>query len=134
MRNRRPRRQTRSAFTLLELMLVLAILVVLAGVVGYNILGMQDEGFKQTTQTQLQGLRSNIVMYKLRAGSMPDSLDSLVKGPGNASGSWTPIISEVPKDAWGNDINLEVSGNKFTLRSAGPDGSMNSDDDVVVEG
>ncbi len=136
MRKRRKNRAVRSAFTLLELMLVLAILVVLAGVVGYNILGTQDTAFTQTTETQLQGLRNNIVMYRLRVNQMPDSLDALVDGPSDSDkkATWQPIITEVPKDAWGNDITLSVNGNKFELRSAGADGQMNSDDDVVVEG
>lgn len=135
MRNRQNRR--RRGFTLLELMLVLAILVALAGVVFVNIFGAQDAAYRRTTQTQLQSLKSNVQMYRLNVNAMPESLENLVTGPNDSSKkeAWSgPIIDEVPTDAWGNDLIYELNGNKYTIRSAGPDGQINSDDDVVVEG
>jgi general secretion pathway protein G len=134
----RPRRdRSRAAFTLLELMLVLAILVVLVGLVGVNIFNTQDDANASLTKTQLEGLKKNVALYKLKANSFPDSLDALVNGPSDPakkamfSGG---IIDEVPSDAWGNEIVYKQSGNGFELRSAGRDGQMNSDDDIVVEG
>lgn len=137
MRKKSLRRSaTRSAFTLLELMLVLAILVVLVGVVSVNIFGTQDTANSQLTERQLVSLKDSIKMYRLQVNKMPQSLDDLVNGPSDASkkGTWRPIIEEIPKDAWGNDITFTVSGNTFELRSAGADGQTNSDDDVIVKG
>jgi general secretion pathway protein G len=117
-------------------MLVLAILVVLAGVVGYNIFGAQDEAYTKTTQTQMQNLKSSVKMYRLQTNKMPDTLEALVNGPSDSSGKgkFNAIIEEVPKDAWGNDFKYELQGNTYELRSGGADGQLNSDDDVIVKG
>lgn len=137
---RRPtnlKRHARRGFTLLELMLVLAILVVLAGVVGVNIFGAQDEAYTKTTETQLQSLKQSIAAYRIRTSQLPDSLDALVNGPSDAAKKakfGAPIIEEVPKDAWGNEINFSLNGGKYELRSGGADGQMSTDDDVVVNG
>jgi general secretion pathway protein G len=137
---RRPTRGTqalRRGFTLLELMLVLAILVVLAGVVGVNIFGAQDEAYAKTTETQLQSLKQSIAAYRIRTSQMPESLEALVNGPSDPAKKakfGSPIIEEVPKDAWGNEISFTLNGSKYELRSAGADGQANSDDDVVVTG
>ena len=127
----------RQGFTLLELMLVLAILVVLAGVVGVNIFGAQDDANNKVTEMQLQGLKDNIKLYRLKTNEMPDSLDSLVNGPSDATAKakfGKPIIEEVPKDAWGNEINYTLNGGSFELRSGGADGQTGSEDDIVVTG
>lgn len=138
LRRQRVGRQSRAAFTLLELMLVLAILVVLAGVVSFNIFGAQDDAYAKTTLSQLQSLKQGVAMYRVKAnGEMPESLDSLVSGPSDPNKKamfGSPVIPEVPQDAWGNDFVYTLNGNKFEIRSAGIDGQMNSDDDLVVEG
>lgn len=133
----RASRIVRSGFTLLELMLVLAILVVLAGVVGVNIFGAQDDANAKATEVQLQSLKDNIKLYRLKVSQMPDTLDALVNGPSDAAMKarfGQPIIDAVPKDAWGNDIKYTLNGSTFELRSGGPDGQTGSDDDVVVNG
>lgn len=135
MRSRQNRR--RRGFTLLELMLVLAILVALAGVVIVNIGGYQDDAYHRTTQVQLKDLKTHVQMYKLKVNTMPESLENLVTGPSDSAKKAVfgePIINEVPKDAWGNDLVYKLNGNKFEIRSAGADGQVNSDDDIVVEG
>ena len=137
LRRQRVGRQSRAAFTLLELMLVLAILVVLAGVVSFNIFGAQDDAYAKTTLSQLQSLKQGVTMYRVKVSEMPESLDALVSGPSDPNKKamfGSPVIPEVPKDAWGNDFVYTLNGNKFEIRSAGIDGQMNSDDDLVVEG
>lgn len=135
MRNMKRSRRHRSAFTLLELMLVLAIVVVLAGVVGYNILGQADDANAKVTLSQLQNLKNAVTMYKLKVNEMPDTLEALVNGPSDPNKKamfGSPVMSEIPKDAWGREITFTANGNKFELRSAGIDGQMNSDDDIIV--
>ena len=130
-------RMVRHGFTLLELMLVLAILVVLAGVVGVNIFGAQDDANRKTTEVQLQSLKDNIKLYRLKTNQMPDTLDALVNGPSDATAKakfGQPIIESIPKDAWSNDIKYTLNGSSFELRSGGPDGQTGNDDDVVVNG
>jgi len=135
-KTRSPRRQ-RAAFTLLELLLVLAILVVIGGIVTVNIGGAQTEAKINATKAQLNSLKSNITQYQIRMNGLPETLESLRDGPSDAAkkAKWVaPIITEVPTDAWENALVYTVNGNTYELRSGGVDGQINTDDDIVVEG
>lgn len=130
-------RPDRRGFTLLELLLVLSILVVIGGIVLVNIGGAQKEANANATTTQLNSLKSNIQMYQIRMNGLPETLDQLRDGPSDASkkAKWVaPIITEIPKDAWGNDLVYSVNGNEFEIRSGGIDGQVNTDDDLIVKG
>ena len=135
---RRPchrRRSARQAFTLLELLLVLAILVVLGGIVAVNVVGTGQAANVDATTAQLKMLKSNIDMYQIRMNSMPESLEALRDGPSDAAkkAKWVaPIITEIPKDAWGNELDFSVNGNSYEIRSGGIDGQMNTEDDIIV--
>ncbi|MEM9589652.1 MAG: type II secretion system protein GspG [Planctomycetota bacterium] len=136
-RNRTRRTLSRGGFTLLELLLVLAILVVLGGIVVVNVTGTQQQASADATETQLKMLKSNIQMFQLRMNSVPQSLEELRDGPSDSAkkAKWVAaILTEIPKDAWGNDFEYTVNGNKYEIRSLGGDGQSNTDDDIVVEG
>lgn len=134
VRTHRPRR---AAFTLLELLLVLAILVVLGGIVLVNFTGAQSDANVNATTSQLNALKQSVQYYQIRMNGLPQSLEELKEGPSDAAkkAKWTsPIITEIPKDAWGNEINFSAKGNTYELRSGGIDGQMNTDDDIIVNG
>lgn len=134
--SRSPRPQ-RAGFTLLELLLVLAILVVIGGIVTVNIGGAQTEAKINATKAQLNSLKGNITQYQIRMNGLPESLEALRDGPSDAAkkAKWVaPIIPEVPTDAWENQLEYNVNGNTYELRSGGVDGQFNTDDDIVVEG
>lgn len=137
-RRRRNRRSTaRSAFTLLELLLVLAILVVLGGIVIVNVGGVNADANAKATLVQLRGLKQNVEMYRLRTNVLPENLEALRDGPSDAAqkSSWSgPIIDTIPKDAWGKDFVYSVNGNNFEISSGGIDGQSNTDDDIKVAG
>ncbi len=125
----------RGGFTLLELLLVLAILVVLGGIVAVNVVGTGQAANVDATTAQLKMLKSNIDMFQIRMNSLPESLEELRDGPSDAAkkAKWVaPIITEIPSDAWGNELKYTVSGNSYELRSGGIDGQMNTEDDIVV--
>ncbi len=131
------RRARRSGFTLLELLLVLAILVVLGGIVLVNFTGAQQDANVNATQTQLNSLKQSVQYFQIRMNTLPKSLEELKDGPSDAAkkAKWTaPIISEIPADAWGNEISYSTKGNSFELRSGGVDGQINTDDDIIVSG
>jgi len=126
-----------SGFTLLELLLVLAILVVLGGIVLVNFTGAQADANVNATMTQLNSLKQSVQFFQIRMNSMPKSIEELKDGPGDAAkkAKWTgPIITEIPKDAWGNEINFTAKGNGYEIRSGGLDGNLNTDDDITVSG
>jgi general secretion pathway protein G len=119
----------------LELLLVLAILVVLGGIVAVNVVGTSQSANVDATTTQMNMLKQNIDMYQLRVQGLPETLEALRDGPSDSAkkAKWVaPIITEVPKDAWGNEFEYTVNGNSYEIRSGGVDGQMNTDDDIVV--
>ncbi len=149
MRSRNPRLSRRNlrrgnsfatnhdGFTLLELLLVLAILVVIGGIVIVNIGGASTEAKVNATKAQLNGLKNNIQMYQIRMNSLPETLEALRDGPSDAAkkANWVaPIITEIPTDAWENSLVYTVNGNTYEIRSGGIDGQTNTEDDLTVEG
>ena len=116
---------------------MLTIIVIIGGLVAGNLVGLGEDAKADASKAQMQMIKNNIDMYRVRIGGLPDSLESLKDGPSdpNKKAKWTrPIMDPIPKDAWDNDFKYTVQGSSFELRSAGGDGQINTDDDVVVEG
>lgn len=142
MRNRHTRTRSSqsrrtSGFTLLELLLVLAILVVIGGIVTVNVVGTLSDANADTTRIQLNDLKNRITTYQIRMNSLPQTLEELRDGPSDAAkkAKWgAPIITEIPTDAWEQPIVYTVEGNTYELRSGGVDGQPSTDDDIIVEG
>jgi len=127
---------SRAGFTLLELLLVLAILVVIGGIALPNFMGAGQEARINTTKVQLDSLKQSIQMYQIRMNSLPESLEALRDGPSDAAqkAKWVaPIINDVPTDAWENELIYTVNGNTYEIRSGGADGQNNTDDDIILE-
>ncbi len=127
----------RSGFTLLELLLVLAILVVIGGIALPNFVGAGQEAKVNATKVQLDALKQSINLYQVRMNKLPETLEALRDGPSDAAGKskWVaPIITEIPTDAWENTLQYSVNGNTYEIRSAGMDGQVNTDDDITLEG
>lgn len=115
---------------------MLAILVVIGGIVTVNLGGAQTEAKINATKTQLNLLKQNIQHYQIRLNGLPETLEALRDGPSDAAkkAKWVePIIKEIPMDAWENPFVYTLNGNTYEIRSAGPDGQTNTEDDITVE-
>ncbi|MFV2065376.1 MAG: type II secretion system major pseudopilin GspG [Pirellulales bacterium] len=134
----------RGGFTLMEMLLVLAILVVLMGLVGPRILSSQKKADINTTKTQIGGFKDTLKHYALDMRTFPsteDGLTVLMEEPSDpdAAEKWDgPYLeaAEIPKDPWGNDYQYEYppSHGKYDfpdIWSYGPDGEEGTDDDIV---
>ena len=118
---RRPSRgHGQAGFTLVELMVVIAILAILASVVGVNVIGAFGRGNQSAAKTQIQSLRDAVVMYKLEHRKLPPDLGALVN---NSKRNYLNQ-SVVPKDPWGADYLYQQEGSKFRIISYGADGSQ----------
>lgn len=135
------RKRNRLGFSLVELMIVLAILVLLAGLVLPRLLGSQDKADRQATQTQLSSLEQALDMYKIDARTYPNTeegLKALLKAPEDETRgkNWAgPYMDELPSDPWGNEYNYEyppTEGSKDipNIWSNGPDGESGTEDDI----
>jgi general secretion pathway protein G len=125
-------RQTKKkAFTLVELMAVLLIIALLAGVAARNFMGTTEKAKVTTTKATLKMLHGAVIMFKLDTGRYPTEdmgLLELVEQPtdvtGWAQGGYLETTS-VPQDAWKNDFVYQLnpeSGKPFVIISYGADG------------
>ena len=119
-----------SGFTMIELLVVLAILGMLAALVGPSILGNLGRGPRASAATQIDSLAQALDTYRLDVGRYPQSLDGLVENDSGRS-TWNgPYLrGGVPKDPWGNDYVYQPADNDFVLLSYGQDGVEGGEDD-----
>ena len=137
LKRRQDRRTQRSGFTLLELLLVMAILVVLASLSTFAILNLQGSSLQKAAQVQVETLKDACTMYKLSVGSFPRNLNDLSALPSSMTpAQWGgPYLeTSVPNDPWGRPYNYTPDNLAQTVRvtSNGPDGQRNTGDDVPL--
>ena len=136
MKRRTFRRPRRTGFTLLEVMLVLAILVILGGFVAFNLLGTSEKAYKKAAMQQLHGIEGMLDLYYLDMQSYPPDLSALRVAPSDAANAqkWDGPYAkkDIPADPWGQAYQYEVNGSSYKLYSAGPNGAAGDDDDVVL--
>jgi general secretion pathway protein G len=119
-------------FTLLEMLVVMVIIGLLAGLIGPRIFGKVDSSKVQTTQVQIKMIESALMIMRLDVGSPPNAEAALrwltVKPDDNSVGSlWKgPYLDgAVPTDPWNNPYQIAVpglDGKPFTVSSFGADG------------
>ena len=121
-------RQAERGMTLLEIMIVVAILGLLATVLVTNVMGQFDNAKIKTTQLKISEIGSTVNQYYTMVGDYPESLNQLVNPPDGLR----PFFKKAPKDAWNHEfIFKRTSGAEpFEVYSVGPDGQKGSKDDV----
>ncbi|AQR73575.1 type II secretion system protein GspG [Sphingomonas sp. LM7] len=132
LRQNRKRRTTpngEAGFTLLEMMIVLVIIAVIAGLITVNVMGRPDEAKATTTKSSISSIGAALKMYRLDSGSYPTTeqgLKALVERPTTAPvpGSWAQggYLSAPALDAWQKPYDYQSDGMTFTIRSLGRDG------------
>ena len=114
-------------FTLVELLVVLAILGMLAALVGPQVLNQLGGAKSKSAAIQIRDFEQALELYKLDVGRFPresDGLDALVREPSGAKGWNGPYLKKdgVPEDPWGNAYEYRVSGSNIEIVSLGADG------------
>ena len=127
-------RHARAAFTLMEMMLVLAIIALLIAI-GAVTLGEVDENAKFTAaDAQMSTLKIAISLYKTNNRTLPPSLDALVTPPANARVKRQLAKPEAIIDPWNSKYVMRSPGKdgaSYDIYSVGPDKKDGSEDDVV---
>ena len=126
--------KNQKAFTLIEIMVVVIILGLLAGLVLPKILGREEEARVSSAKLQIKSLENALDGYKLDNGFYPttdQALDALIKKPetGRIPNKWREggylKPARIPKDPWGFDYHYYSPGNEnreYEIISYGPDG------------
>jgi len=112
----------RKGFTLVEILVVLAILSIIAGAIFPMTLTLINYHKKTETQKHMEEIKNGLLLYFKDFSSFPERLTELV--PKYVSLS----MSEVQKDSWNQDYYYKYDGFNAMVVSGGKDRSVNPDD------
>jgi len=125
------RKRVNRGFTIIEVMAVIVILGILAGVVAVSVVGRIDKARVTATKASVKMLHNAVTQFKLDTGRYPteeEGLLELIQEPTDVTG-WNPggylETTEIPKDSWGNEFVYQMypeSGKAFVIISYGADG------------
>jgi general secretion pathway protein G len=117
-------------FTLIELMVVLAIIGVLAALIVPNVMGRADDARVTAARTDVANLMQALKLYRLdnqRYPTAEQGLSALVTKPssGPAPSNWKTYLEKLPNDPWGKPYQYMNPGLKgeVDVLSFGADGA-----------
>ena len=126
-------RTANAGFTLIEILLVVAIIGILAALAAPKLTGKAKAARITAAKVDIGAIGTALDMYELDNGKFPPTLGGLISNPG-VGDSWSgPYLKKgMPKDPWKKDYIYRVPGSKdpngYDLKSVGPDGSESADD------
>jgi general secretion pathway protein G len=136
MKANRMKKQT--GFTLLEIMIVVAIIAGLVAMVAPNIIGEAGAARVKTAQAEMSTIASTLSRYKLDNYTYPSTgqgIEALVSKP---SGTPEPknykaggYLPKLPTDPWGNAYLYISQQGKFEIISYGADGEEGGEGDAT---
>lgn len=131
-------RKNQSAFTLLEIMLVVTIIALLLGTAIYKLSGNVEYARANRVAADIQSISTQLKLYESMNGFFPTTeqgIQAMVTQPSSdpQPQRWYQLFKEMPKDPW-NDVYVYLSpGRKnptsYDLYSAGPDHKPDTADD-----
>ena len=128
---------SRAAFTLVEIVLVIAIIAVLGAAAIYKIKGTVDVAKETRVESDIKNVVTQLKVYEARNLAAPTTeqgLKALVELPTvePLPGKWSQLMEEVPKDPWNREFRYVYPAKRSTadydVFSLGKDGVESADD------
>lgn len=115
--------KNRKGMTLIEIMIVIAIIGAISALLLPNITGQLDKSKAKEARIQLTQIVNALSMYYTDCGKYPQTLEGLTKADPNCS-NWgpNPYYTKKLQDPFGHELVYEIEGNEYNLRSLGKDG------------
>jgi general secretion pathway protein G len=128
----RPLAAGERGMSLIEIIIVVALLGTLMAYMVSNLIGQSEEAKKDQTKLAQGVISQSLQMYRIHNNKYPPDLNALLTNPGDAKSWRGPYIeTNKLKDPWGNDFKYESDGRNYKILSCGPDGVCGNDDDIV---
>lgn len=129
---------TRSGFSIVEIMIVLAIIGMILGVAVPGFLTARKKGKRTTTTATIKSIEASIQQFNDDTGAYPSSLRDLVEKPSDEkiAKRWDGPYAKNPEptDSFGNDIQYQPTKGQrhpFELYSWGPNGESAPRDEWI---
>jgi general secretion pathway protein G len=131
-----------AGLTLIEMMIVLVIIAIVAGLVAANVMGRPDEAKAVATKSNIATIKTALTMYRIDNGDYPTTEQGLKAL--NERTSTPPLPSTFPQggylsspaaDGWGKPYEYTNQGGSYTIRSLGKDGKVGGEGvDADIDG
>jgi general secretion pathway protein G len=143
----RSRRGWRGGFTLIEVMIVIAIVLALSGLIGYAVMSRRDEAKLSLAKIEMNTVKEGLKYFRLDYDRYPTDEEGLKvlwdKSALSADADqskWKPYLEQpIPNDKWGTPwvykgVGEHGDGTMYDLSSNGPDKQPGTDDDITSWG
>ena len=139
-------RRVRRGFTLIEVLIVLAIVLALGGIVGVAVLGRSDEAKVDLAKVDLNTLEAGLKQFRFDFNRWPTDDEGLAVlwnqerlDPDADPEQWRGYLEQpLASDRWGNEFGYTAESefsedaSQYDLWSNGPDGEEGTDDDITA--
>jgi general secretion pathway protein G len=143
-RGRRADRRAEAGFTLVEMLVVIAIIGLIMGLVGPRVLNSLGESKVKAAKLQIESFSSSLDLFYLDVGRYPtasEGLAALAQRPGNAAIWNGPYLKtgSVPTDPWGHIYLYRAPAERgpyeiVSLGSDGQEGGTGTSADISNDG
>ena len=136
---RRAAKSARRAFTIIEVLLAIALISLLAFIVVGNLDTLMTGGQTKIAKSMVEdSVATPLMSFNLSVGRYPtteEGLNALVNAPDALSERWKgPYARSLPLDPWGNAYQYRCPSTKskvgYDVWSNGPDGQPDTEDDI----